>query len=62
MIEHTHDKSHFCSIVGRTVTFLARPALTRQKKYRQPIVVKKKRYQSKAEAELAAKQWGGELI
>lgn len=57
MIEHTYNKPQYASIFGRTVVFMARPGLTRQKKYREPIVIKKKRFANKAEAEQAAKQW-----
>lgn len=62
MIQHTHDKTVFAVIIRRTVQFMARPALTRQKSYREPVIVKKKRYRSKAEAEIAANHWERKLI
>jgi hypothetical protein len=62
MIEHTHDKAAWGVVIGRTVIFMARPEITRQKKYREPIVVDKKRYKNKAQAELAAMQWEGQLV
>lgn len=62
MIDHTHDKTQYASVFGRTVVFMARPKKTRQKAYREPVVVKKKRFQNKAEANIAAKQWEGLLV
>lgn len=62
MISHTHHLTNFATIIGRTVIFMSRPAKTRQKAYREPVVVKRKRYQSKAQAELAKTQWEGQLI
>jgi len=58
----THDKPFYATIIGRVVIFMARPHRTRQKSYRQPIMVKKKRYANKKQAEIAAKQWEGILI
>lgn len=62
MIEHTFHKSNLATIIGRTVIFMSRPAKTRQKTYREPVVVKKKRFANKVEAEIAKKQWEGELL
>lgn len=62
MIEHTHNKTHYAVQIGTLVQFMARPSLTRQKSYREPVIVKKKRYRSKIDAEVAAKQWEGKLI
>lgn len=59
---HTHDKSHYAVVIGRSVQFMARPELTRQKKYREPVIVKKKHYPNKQQAELAAMQWEGKLL
>lgn len=61
-MNHTSQMSQFATVYGRTVVFMSRPSLTRQKKYREPIVVKKKRYPNKVEAEQAARQWEGLLI
>ncbi len=61
MTEHTHDKTHWATITGRLVVFMARPGRTKQKKYREPVMIKKKRYETKADAEIAAKQWEGIL-
>jgi len=42
MLEHTHDKKFLASQYGKHVVFLERPAMTRQKAYREPIVMKTK--------------------
>jgi hypothetical protein len=55
----TSEKPFYGVMIGRLVIFLARPELTRQKKYREPIVVKKKKFRDKKSAEIAVKQWEG---
>lgn len=62
MIEHTSDKSHYAIPIGRTVLFMARPERTRQKAYREPVLVKKKRFRSKLDAMTAKMQWEGKLV
>lgn len=62
MIEHTHHKPQYGVVVGRKLFLYVRPARTRQKQYRCPILAGIKRFRSKAEAELARKHYEGILI
>lgn len=62
MTEHTSTKSHYAVIIGCRVKFMARPGMTKQKKYRQPMMAEFKRFKNKSEAVMAAKQWEGLLI
>lgn len=58
----TSNKAFYATVIGRLVIFMARPSLTKQKAYREPIVVDKKRYPTNKAALLAAKHWEGILI
>lgn len=58
----TSQMPFYATVIGRTVIFLARGKITRQKRYREPVIVEKKRYANKAAAETAAKHWEGLLI
>lgn len=57
----TSQMPFYATVIGRMVIFMARPKLTRQKSYREPMIVEKKRYANKAAAEIAAKHWEGIL-
>lgn len=62
MTDHTSNLTHYATVIGSTVLFMARGKITRQKKYREPLLVNKRRFRSKADAEIAARQWMGILI
>lgn len=60
---HTSHLDQFATRCGRIVTFLKRPPKTRQKNYREPIVVTKKRFERVTDAEIAIRQWqDGQLV
>lgn len=61
MIEHTHDKTFLASQYGKFVVFMERPKKTRQKDYREPVVMKTKWFKSTAHAKIAKAQWEGKL-
>lgn len=61
MIEHTHDKQFYASQYGKFVVFLERPKLTRQKKYRQPIITETKWFKTTKLARIAKDNWEGKL-
>lgn len=56
-MRHTHDKSMYAVRVGRSVTFMARPQPTRQKKYREPVVVEQKDFPTTGAAQVAVACW-----
>lgn len=62
MLEHTHDKTFLASQYGKFVIFMERPKCTRQKKYREPVKVKTKWYETTAQAKIAKQHWEGQLI
>jgi hypothetical protein len=45
----THDKQMYCVEIGRKLIFMARPRPTRNKHYREPIVIDVRYYRTKAE-------------
>lgn len=57
MTLHTHDKRFIASQYGRFVVFLERPIKTRQKDYREPLVVDKKWHKTAAQAKKAKQKW-----
>lgn len=62
MPDRTSTKNFYATVIGRTVIFLARGKMTKQKHYREPVIVDKRRYANKAAAETAAKHWQGLLV
>ncbi len=56
-MEHTSTKQSYAVITGRKVIFMARPVKTRQKHYREPVVVKEVYFKTKAEAMEAKEIW-----
>jgi hypothetical protein len=57
MMMHTSQCSQYAVVDGLTVRFMVRPRRTRQKGYREPVLVDTHRFRSHAEAEKAARKW-----
>jgi hypothetical protein len=62
MIEHTHDKRFLASQYGKFVIFMERPQRTRQKQYREPVIMQTKWFKTTAQARVAKEQWMGKLV
>lgn len=57
MIIHTSTKSKFATRIKRTVLFYARPKATKQKQYREPVLIDKKYFPTTILAKEAAMEW-----
>lgn len=57
----TSEKDIYPVRIGRLVLLMVRPEKTRQKDYREPVIAKRKRFPTVADAKVAETQWGGQL-
>lgn len=64
MIEHTYNLDRYVRYYPHCVVqFMERPKPTKRKeRYREPKVVKTKRFRSQIAAVMAANQWIGKLV
>lgn len=61
-IIHTHNKTAYGVVIGRKLYKYVRPALTKQKRYREPVFVGIKWFKSGIEADLARERWEQNIL